>query len=286
MNSSWFRNSVLLASWCVGVGLIYVPIVTLIAYSFFSGGGTGFSGSANLSAYRDLLKNQVMISALGTSLQIAIICASLATVLGGLGAIAAERAGRSRVESSRVFPISLAAKILGGTLTVITMLPLLLPEIIFGLGLLVWFVILRVTLGELSLILAHVTFSVSYVFMTVSARFSLFDPSVEDAAADLGAGAWQILTKVYVPMLGPALIAGWLMAFTLSFDDFLISFFTSGSDTETLPIALYNSIKFGVTPSIFAMSSLIFGVSFVTACLLARLAVSNERRPSRASRAG
>ena len=163
------------------------------------------------------------------------------------------------------------AGILAKVLRILTMAPLVLPEVVFGLGLLVWFMLLRVSLGVVSLVIAHVTFSVSYVFMTVGERVRTLDSSLDDAAADLGASAAQTFFTVHLPLLAPGLIAGWLMALTLSFDDFLISFFTSGPETTTLPLTLYGMIKYGVSPVVFAMATIVFALSFTSVTVIHRL---------------
>lgn len=236
----------------MGLSLLYIPIVTLVIYSFMDFSG---QGGIDLSAYRSLWSNEKMLDALWTSVSIAATCATISTVLGGAAAFAFER-GRPIARS---------------LVNVLTMAPMVLPEVVFGLGLLIWFVFLRISLGWFSLILAHVTFSISYVALTVRGRVRLLDPAIDDAARDLGAGPWQVFTRIQLPLMAPALLAGWMMAFTLSFDDFLISFFTSGPDTVTLPMALYGVIKFGVTPEVFAMASCIFAASFISATIVSRL---------------
>ncbi len=129
-------------------------------------------------------------------------------------------------------------------------LPLIMPEIVLGLSLLIWFVLLGITLGTFSIILAHITFSVSYVIITVKARLDGFDYSLEEAAMDLGATRRQTFWKVTFPLIWPGVLSGALMAFTLSFDDFLITFFTAGAGSDTLPLKIYAMIKFGVSPEI------------------------------------
>lgn len=257
----------LLITWVFGLALLYVPILTLITYSFFSNEDHGFGDTANLEAYRALLADENLLSALLTSVEIAVVSSTVSVVLGGFAALTVGRRSRRNQNGT----VNLSTKLTNSGINFLTMLPLLLPEIVFGLGLLVWFVLLKVSLGAFSLVLAHVTFSVSYVFLTVGARMRLLDQAIEDAALDLGASGWQTLIKIYLPILRPSLVAGWVMAFALSFDDFLISFFTAGPDTVTLPLALYSSIKFGMSPSVFAMASLVFIVSFVSASVMAQL---------------
>lgn len=239
------------AFWWLGLALLYVPVLTLIVYSFVN---MNAGGGVSLEGYIKVIQSERITEALKSSLLIATFSATISTSLGGLAAWGLER-GRSRFD---------------GVLETLAMAPLVLPEVVFGLGLLIWFVLLRVRLGAVSLILAHVTFSLSYVILTVRGRAKLLDPAIDDAARDLGASGWQLFSRIQLPLLAPALFAGWMMAFTLSFDDFLISFFTSGPDTVTLPIALYGIIKFGVGQEVFAIASCVFAVSFVSASLVAR----------------
>lgn len=266
MTSSGMGFLISVASWCLGLALLYVPIVTLVAYSFIDTSSASSSHEINLQAYRLLLDDQRLLPALRFSLSIAMASASISLLLGAAAAIGVERGrGLSNVPTNthRTWFVRAA--------DTLTMLPVMLPEIVLGLGLLIWFLFLRISLGSVSLVLAHVTFSVSYVFMTVRERIRILDVRLEDAAVDLGASPWCVFRKIQLPLMAPALIGGWMMEFTLSFDDFLISFFTSGPDTTTLPLALYRSIKFGVSPSVFAMAGLIFAVSFCSASVLGRI---------------
>lgn len=260
---TWFRlsPSKLIAPfmWWTGLLMLYVPIFTLVAYSFVVGAGDGdINVHLSLEAYRRLSLDDRMMTALANSFFIAFFSATISMLLGGMAAFAMER---GRPVANRI-------------MNILTMAPLILPEVVFGLGLLIWFVFLRISLGSVSLILAHVTFSVSYVLMTVRGRVRLLDPAIDDAARDLGANPWQVFSRIQLPLMAPALIAGWMMSFTLSFDDFLISFFTSGPETSTLPIALYGIIKFGVSPEVFAMASCVFGVSFISASLVTKMSAA------------
>jgi spermidine/putrescine transport system permease protein len=141
--------------------------------------------------------------------------------------------------------------------------PLVMPEIVMGLSLLIWFVRLGIPLGQFCIILGHITFSLSYVLITVRARLEDFDPSVEEAARDLGATPWQTFWRVTLPLISPAILSGALIAFTLSFDDFLVTFFTAGVGSDTLPVRIYSMIKFGMSPEIHALSSLVLGATLV-----------------------
>lgn len=258
--------------WCFGLLLLYVPIFSLISYSFFFSEDHSFGDTVNFVAYRSLLNDGDLLSALYTSTYIAFFSASISVILGCFAAIAIGRR-RALVQGS----IKGRWDLPSFGVSFLTVLPLLLPEIVFGLGLLVWFVLLRISLGTVSLILAHVSFSMSYVFLTVSSRMRFIDHALEDAALDLGANTWQILGRVYLPLLWPSILTGWVMAFAVSFDDFLISFFTAGSETVTLPLALYSSIKFGLSPSVFAMATIVFVFSFISAAVLTRLSQNVDR---------
>jgi spermidine/putrescine transport system permease protein len=235
-----------------GLLLLYIPIITLIIYSFR--GRSSDSFDFTLDAYVHLFQNEKILSSLESSISIALISASISTILGGLASLAMER--------GKPYAPKLTQSL--------TLAPLILPEVVFGLGLLVWFVFLRVSLGMISLILAHITFSVSYVLLTVRGRVKLLDPAIDDAARDLGATPLQLFFKIQLPLMAPALLAGWMMAFTLSFDDFLISFFTSGPETVTLPIQLYSIIKFGISREVFAMATCIFAASFLSASIVSK----------------
>ena len=148
--------------------------------------------------------------------------------------------------------------------------PLLVPEIVFGLALLVWFVALGMTLGKVSIILAHITFSVSYVILTVKARLYDSDLRFEEAASDLGATLWQTFWRVTLPLIWPGVASGALLAFTLSFDDFVITYFTAGVGSDTLPVKLYSMIRYGLSPKVDALSSLIFVFTFLVVFIVFR----------------
>ena len=228
----------------IGFVLLYLPIAVVAVYSVVS-----LSGDihVDLSSWSLLASNKKLTEALVSSITVAAVAASVAAVIGTLASIGLER-GHPYLK--RLTEILCYA-------------PFVLPELLFGLALLMWFVFLRMTLGWFSLVLAHVTFSVSYVVMTVRGRMALLDPQLNDAAQDLGASPIQAFFSVTLPLLYPAIGAGWLMGFAMSFDDFLISFFTAGVETTTLPLALYSYIKFGIDRQIFALSTLLFAVTLV-----------------------
>lgn len=222
--------------------LLYIPLVALIVYSFLTSSEPGgpldrFTFEWYLEAFQD----ETLQSALAVSLWVGIWSTLGATIIGTTAALALERTefpGKKLVDA-------------------LTLVPLVVPEIVMGLSLLIWFVLLHITLGAFSIILAHITFSFSYVIITVRTRLHDFDYSLEEAARDLGATPWKTFWKVTFPLIFPGILSGALMAFTLSFDDFLITFFTAGVGSDTLPIKLYSMIKFGISPKVNALSTLL-----------------------------
>jgi spermidine/putrescine transport system permease protein len=229
--------------------LLFVPLLTVVVYSFLMpvDAGDGRHWEWTLAWYLRLFESPALGDALLVSLRIAFAVSVLASIVGGLGALALERGN---------FPGR-------GALATLTLLPLVLPELVLGLASVIWFSLLRMSLGVHSVILAHVTFAVSYVVVTVRARIRDFDPSLEEAAADLGASPWTIFRRVTLPLMAPGIAAGAMMAFTLSFDDFLISFFTSGVGGDTLPMRLYSMVRFGIDREMYALSSILIGVTVV-----------------------
>lgn len=231
----FFARAVLLMVVCA----LYVPLLC-VAISSFRGVGTwGFQW------YQQVFADSTLIEAMGNSLIVALVSSAIATALGSGAAIAIAQGGfRGRRVLEAAGYISL-----------------ILPEIVFALSLLAWFAILRMTLGLGTVILAHVTFSISYVILTVGARLATMDPALEDAARDLGASEWRILSRITLPLLKPSLFASFLLCFLLSFDDFLITFFVNGAGSETLPVKLYATMKTGLTPKLNALASLMWFAS-------------------------
>jgi spermidine/putrescine transport system permease protein len=228
--------------------LLYVPLLALVVYSFLGPtAGPGSPQGWTLEWYIRILHNKQVLDAFNMSVIVGLWSTLGATLLGTAAALAIER---MRFPGRKVFDA-------------ITHVPLIMPEIVLGLALLIWFVVLRITLGSFSIVLAHITFCVSYVIITVKARLAGFDDSLEEAARDLGASPWQTFWKVTFPLIWPGVLSGALMAFTLSFDDFLITFFTAGVGSDTLPLKIYAMIKFGVSPEINALSTLMLGATLV-----------------------
>ncbi len=245
--------------WITGLTffVIYIPLLALVLYSFMRRDIETQSFSLTLDWYSQAFADEALRQGLWTSLVVGAWTTIGATLLGTTAALALERSS---------FPLK---TVFDG----LTLVPLIVPEIVFGLSLLIWFVFLNITLGSFSMILAHITFSFSYVLITVRARLQDFDMSLEEAAKDLGASPAKTFWRITFPLLRPAIVSGALMAFTISFDDFLISFFTAGIGSDTLPIKLYSMIKFGISPKINALSSLI-----LVATILLVVAVFRPKR--------
>lgn len=223
--------------------LLYLPLVTLVLGSFWVRGPEGLTWTTEW--YGKLFQNEAILDSLSLSIFIATVSMVISSVIGTGAALALVRTK---------FPFRKGMDLL-------THVPLIMPEIVMGLSLLIWFVFLRITLGSFSIILAHVTFSVSYVILTVKSRLQGFDQSLEEAARDLGATPLQVFFKVTLPLIWPGVLSGALMAFTLSFDDFLITFFTAGVGSETLPVRIYTMVRFGVSPELNALSTLMIATT-------------------------
>lgn len=229
---------------------LYIPIMVLIAFSFNESKlnvvWTGFT----FKWYQSLLHNTGILEAVQNSFIIAIISTILSVMIGTLAAIGMYRykfKGKRIVDS-------------------ILYVPLVIPEIVMGISLLAFFSIAKIPLGKVSLIIAHVTFSIAYVVAVVKTRLDGFDKSVEEAAMDLGATPLQTFFHVTLPIIMPGVIAGGLLAFTLSLDDVIISFFVAGPSSVTLPLKVFSMVKFGVTPEINALSTLIIFLTVIILC--------------------
>lgn len=247
------RKSYRLAGAAAAVYLfLYVPLLVVVAYSFnqsrLGAEWTGFT----LHWYEVLFADAEMMRAAWNSLVIGLVASVSATVLGTLAGLALHK-----------FRLRL--------LPVLIVTPLAIPDILWGVSLLVFFVLLNLTLGMLSIVLAHVAFCISYVAVVVRARLSGMDESLVEAARDLGATAWGSFRFVTLPLMAPGIIAGALLAFTMSIDDFVITFFTAGVGTTTLPLKIYTMIKVTVTPEINAVSTLLMALTMVLVLAIARL---------------
>jgi spermidine/putrescine transport system permease protein len=238
----------------------YLPIVILVVNSFnasrFGAGWKGFS----LIWYQRLLHEPEIWAAARNTLVIAVSVTVVALILGTTSALALHRFAKSRLQRVHYTLIYT---------------PLVVPEILMGISLLMAFVAVRVSLGLFTIFLAHVTFCISYVALVVLGRLQDFDFAIVEAAQDLGAGWWATARRVLLPMLAPGLAAGGLLAFTLSVDDFVITFFVAGPGATTLPIRVYSMIKHGATPLINALSTILLVLTFTIVIVSQRLSRSN-----------
>lgn len=208
-----------------------------------------------LDWYRKLFGNRDMLQAAANSLVIALVSASVATLLGTLAGVALHRF------KLRVLPL-------------LVLTPIAIPELLMGVSLVIFFIGLNMSLGMLSVTLAHITFSVGFVALVVQARMSGMDESLTEAARDLGATPWQSFRLVTLPLIMPGIVAGALMAFTLSIDDFVITFFTAGGGFATLPTQIYTMIKIAVTPEVNAVSTLLMLLTLVLIVIASKLSPS------------
>ncbi|MFL5296565.1 MAG: ABC transporter permease [Phenylobacterium sp.] len=248
----------------VGAGLVflYAPIALLVLYSFNASRLVTVWGGFSARWYAALAHDGQMLDAVWVTLRVGVISASLATVLGVLAAVALVRGGR-----------------FGGRALFSGMLyaPLVLPEVILGLSLLLLFVALGLPRGFWTVTLSHATVTLCYAAVVVQARLASFDISLEEAARDLGCPPAVAFVKVTLPAIAPAVTAAWMLAFTLSLDDLVIASFTSGPGATTLPMRLYSQVRLGVNPEINAVSTLLIGVVGLGVTLAAGL---QRRRPS------
>lgn len=228
-----------------GFVFLYVPIVSLIVYSFNESRLVTVWGGWSLKWYRELWANQGLLDAAWVSVRVALVASTLAAVLGVMAGIALARAPR----------------FLGRTLfSGMVLAPLVMPDVIIGLSLLLTFIALSLDRGMLTIIIAHATFSMCYVAVVVQARLAGFDRSVEEAAQDLGAKPATVFWRVTLPMIAPGVISGWLLSFTLSLDDLVIASFAAGPGSTTLPIKVFSQVRLGVTPEINAIATILIGL--------------------------
>jgi spermidine/putrescine transport system permease protein len=248
---------------------LYLPIVMLVLFSFSASRYASIWGGFSLEWYAKLSRTPELSLALLNSLLIAAATTLIATVLGTLAALGLER-----------FPNRQRVSHYDAALT----LPILMPDIVQGISLLLFFVLVfnalervlgwRPMLGRATVIIAHAAFAISYVAVVVRARLSGMEKSFEEAAMDLGANEWQVFQRITLPLIWPAVLSGGLLAFTLSLDEFVITFFTSGAGATTLPIQVWSMVKRGVTPEINALSTLMLSTSIA----LVTLSVVLQRR--------
>ena len=266
-NVSWFGRIFLGA----GFLFLYLPIILLVVFSFnesrLSSSWSGFS----FKWYAELINDDSMLKAAWVSLKIAFTSATAAVVLGTLAALVMTR-----------FKFFRGKTLFGALITA----PLVMPEVVTGLSLLLMFVTLFQPFGispkgMLSIWIAHVTFTMAFVTVIISSRLADLDKSLEEAAMDLGANRLKIFFVITLPIIFPALISGWLLAFTLSLDDVVISSFVAGPDSTTLPMKIFSTVRLGLNPKINALASIIVAVVSTTAMIAWMISRREEKRRQR-----
>ena len=250
-------SALLISILCVGIAILYLPILVLIGYSFNASALVSVWGGFSTSWYRQLLHNDQVLDATWLSLEIGIVVSTGAVILGTLAAIALVRFTRFR------------GRLL---LTGMVNAPLVMPEIITGITQLLLFISMLHVIGWphrgfTTIAIAHIAFCTAYVTITVQSRLSTADRSLEEAAMDLGSGPVRAFVDTTLPIIMPALASSWLLSFTLSLDDLVISSFVSGPGASTLPMVIFSKVKLGVSPDINALASLI--ICLVGVCVLA-----------------
>ncbi len=241
---------------CIGIAILYLPILVLIAYSFNASSLVSVWGGFSTSWYAELVHNDQILDAAWLSLEIGVVVSTAAVILGTLAAIALVR-----------FKMFRGRLLLTGMVNA----PLVMPEIITGITQLLLFVSMLHLFGWphrgfTTIVIAHVAFCTAYVTITVQSRLQAADRSLEEAAMDLGSGPVRAFLDTTLPGIAPALASSWLLSFTLSLDDLVISSFVSGPGASTLPMVIFSKVKLGVSPDVNALASLI--ICLVGACVL------------------
>ena len=258
---TWFNTT----SLTLGFAFLYLPMVILVIYSFNSSKLVTVWAGFSTKWYGELMRNEAFLDAAWVTIKVAVLSSTFATVLGTLAAYVLVRAGR--FWGRTLFSGMLYA-------------PLVMPEVITGLSLLLLFIGIGLDRGVMTIVLAHTTFSMCYVSVVVSSRLATFDMSLEEAALDLGSTPFEAFRLVTLPIIAPAVISGWLLAFTLSLDDLVIASFTSGPSATTLPIKIFSAVRLGVSPEINALSTIMIAmvtIGVISASLISKRAAVRQR---------
>jgi putrescine transport system permease protein len=252
---SWFNAT----SLTLGFAFLYLPMIILVVYSFNSSKLVTVWAGFSTKWYGELAQNQQMLDAAWVTLRVAFLSSTLATILGTMAAYVLVFGGKFRGRT-----------LFGGMIYA----PLVMPEVITGLSLFLLFKPVFSQMGIHTIVLAHATFSMCYVSVVVSSRLVTFDRSLEEAALDLGCSPFEAFRLVTLPIIAPAVISGWLLAFTLSLDDLVIANFTTGPGATTLPMKIWSAVRLGVSPEINALSTIMIGI--VTVGVIAASLVSKQ----------
>lgn len=262
---SWFN----VTSLTLGFAFLYLPMIILIIYSFNESKLVTVWAGFSTKWYGELLQNESFLDAAWVTVKVAVMSSTLATVLGTMAAYVLVRGGRFMGRT--VFSGMIYA-------------PLVMPEVITGLSLLLLFIGIGLDRGVLTIVLAHTTFAMCYVSVVVSSRLLTFDRSLEEAALDLGCSSFEAFRLVTLPIIAPAVISGWLLAFTLSLDDLVIASFTAGPSATTLPIKIFSAVRLGVSPEINALSTIMIAIvtlGVLTASIANKRSLVRQRQEER-----
>jgi spermidine/putrescine transport system permease protein len=233
----------------------WLPIIILVVNSFNASRFGSVWGGFSLKWYEKLFADHNVWRSVKNTIIVTTVSTAVSLIIGSLAGFALHRY-KSKLQKIHIGFISI---------------PLIIPDILMGMSLLLFFISIGMPLGLFTIILGHITFCISYVAVTILARLQDFDYKIVEAARDLGARGWTLFRKIYIPLLTPGLLAGAMLSITLSLDDFIITFFTAGPGSSTLPIQIYSMIKFGTPPVINALSTLFLMVTFLLALIYQRI---------------
>ncbi|MCD7111180.1 ABC transporter permease subunit [Rhizobium sp. DKSPLA3] len=265
----WSRFNI--ASIVIGFAFLYLPIVLLVIFSFNASKLVTVWAGFSTQWYGQLFRNEALMDAAWVTVRVGLLSATIATVLGTLAALAMTR--YQRFHGRVLFSGMIYA-------------PLVMPEVITGLSMLLLFVAIGFDRGFWTLTIAHITFTMCFVAVVIQSRLASFDRSIEEAALDLGATPTATFFQVTLPVIAPAVFSGWVLAFTLSLDDLVISSFTSGPGATTLPMKIYSQVRLGVTPEINAACTILIGIvatGVVIVSLVSRRQQIQRERDERAA---
>jgi putrescine transport system permease protein len=264
---TWFN----LTSVIIGFAFLYIPLALIVIYSFNASALVTVWGGWSLKWYGELFRDEQMLSAAWLTLRLGIVSATVATILGTMAALALVRYGRfwgRTLFSGMVYA------------------PIVMPEVITGLSFILLFVAVGLAKGFWTLLIAHISFTMCFVAVTVQARILSFDRSVEEAAMDLGCPPFKTFFLITLPLIFPAVVAGWLLAFTLSIDDVVIANFTNGPGYTPLPIEIWSSVRRGVSPKINAVCTILIGIvafGAITATIIQKFQLQKREAEERAA---
>jgi spermidine/putrescine transport system permease protein len=247
--------------------LMYVPILLVIIYSFNASRISSIWGGLTLNWYKELFRDRAMFASMRNSFVLALLSCSAAAVIGTLGAFGTAGPGLRQTKQRS------GAKIM----EFLSILPIMAPEIILGMVFMAFFSLLALPFGMTTLVIAHTSFCVPYVYLLVKARLAALDKSCLEAARDLGAGEFRAFFDIILPQAAPAVLSGMLLSFAMSFDDVIISVFVTGVNTNTLPIKIYSQLKTGITPKTNALCTLLFAATVIL-CFMALLLARPKKK--------